>query len=381
MTMETDSFIPKAFLRRPDFSTFTANERRILSLLREKGPASRADLARLADLSAQSAIRIVDSLMSRNVVVAGDKVISGPGQPSVPISLSPQGAYAFGVSLRQDAIGIRLIDLAGASRGTLTLRDGTGDRRAVIARIGAGMTQVADAAGIDRGRVFGVGVAMSGFFLEGGQKLNTPLSMGEWALRDVESELASALGLPVWIENDGNAAAIGENLFGAGQSFSDFAYIYVDRGLGGGLVLDGRLYRGRNGNAGEFTGLIAPEMRADRPTLTLLMDMLSPGREPAEEILATLTLDTPGAAAWLARVQAPLDHILSSIAAVCDPEAILIGGRLPRVFAEALAQRATFFQVPIRDVERPFPKVLAAQVQGDPASLGAAALPFAYHFF
>ncbi len=379
--METDSFIPKAFLRRPDFSTFTANERRILSLLREKGPASRADLARLAELSAQSAIRIVDSLLGRNLVIAGDKVINGPGQPSVPISLSPQGAYAFGVSLRQDAIGLRLIDLAGATVGALTLEDGTGDRQTVIARLQAGMTGLVAAAGIDRGRVFGVGVAMSGFFLEGGQKLNTPLAMGDWALRDIESELAAAFDLPVWIENDGNAAAIGENLFGAGQSFSDFAYIYIDRGLGGGLVLGGRLSRGRNGNAGEFTGLIPPDMRADRPTLTSLMAMLSQAGEPAQEALAGLTLETPGAAAWLARVQAPLDQIVSSIAAVCDPEAIVIGGRLPRVFAEALAERAAFFQVPIRDVERPFPKVLAAQVQGDPASLGAAALPFAHHFF
>ena len=89
--------------------------------------------------------------------------------------------------------------------------------------------------------------------------------MGDWALRDLEAELSQVLDMPVWIENDGNAAAVGESLFGVGRRHRSFAYLYIAAGLGGGLILDGVPVRGFRGNAGEFTGLLPVQARETRP--------------------------------------------------------------------------------------------------------------------
>ena len=71
----------------------------------------------------------------------------------------------------------------------------------------------------------------------------------------------------------------------------------------------------------------------------------------------------------------------TAIAAVHDPELIVIGGSLPSSLVRLMAERATFYEVPVRGLERPFPAVVASEAEGDAVAFGAAALPFMHHFF
>ena len=136
-------------------------------------------------------------------------------------------------------------------------------------------------------------------------QINAPKALEAWALRDLEVELSEAFGLPVWVENDGNAAAVGENLYGLGLTYADFAYVYISQGLGGGVVAGNRLWRGAHGNAGEFTGLLPPDVRSSRPTLPLLIEILRAHGVADAELN---TIDTrfdpswPGVEAWLERI-------------------------------------------------------------------------------
>lgn len=148
--------------------------------------------------------------------------------------------------------------------------------------------------------------------------------------------------------------------------------------------MDHSLWRGRNGNAGEFTGLLSPDRRADRPTLGLLREMFAAdGKAFAsiDQMLAELDPASPVIEAWAKRTAPELNAILSAIAATLDPEAIVIGGRATPALVDALIGQASYYSVPIRDRDRTFPILLRSQVVRDVTALGAASMPFSGHFF
>jgi predicted NBD/HSP70 family sugar kinase len=99
------------------------------------------------------------------------------------------------------------------------------------------------AAGDDEGRVLGIGIAMPGPF---------DARLDDSHASALPARLAAATGLPVLLENDATAAALGERLYGAGRALRHFLLVYVGVGLGGGLILDGAPYKGAWGNAGEL---------------------------------------------------------------------------------------------------------------------------------
>jgi len=377
-------FIPKTFSRQKAEPSFTDSERRILSLLRQEEGLSRAELARRIGLSNQAVIKIIDNLMILGLVCAGERVVAGPGQPSVPMSLSDNAAFGFGVSLQNARLTLVLASLTGKVFAQETLSVSTSDRQAVISALKAAMAGQVSRSGVPQARIFSLGFAASGFFVGRAGQLNAPRSLEAWALRDLEGELSQAFALPVWVENDGSAAAVGESLYGTGHTCGNFAYIHIDQGLGGGVIAGNRLWRGANGNAGEFTGLLPPSLRQARPTLPLLKEVLRAhgvADERLQSLSSTFDLSWPGVEAWLERVHPALTQILAAIAAVHDPEAIVIGGNLPPPLVRVMAERATFYEVPVRGLERPFPAVIASQAEGDAVAFGAAALPFMHHFF
>ncbi len=389
MNDHKSQFIPVAFQRRRPEKSFTDSEKRVLSLLRQHNQLSRADLARQTGLSSQAVIKIVDNLLALELVSAGAPVVNGPGQPSIPMSLAANAAFGFGVSLYASHCTVVLTDLTGNILAEDQAPVDAADRDGTLSAIRSLMAAQTDqarvgGAAIRRDRLFSIGFAASGFFVGRPGQINAPKALEAWALRDLEGELSEAFGLPVWVENDGNAAAVGENLYGLGQTYADFAYIYIAQGLGGGVVAGNQLWRGAHGNAGEFTGLLPPDVRSSRPTLPLLIEILRAHGVGDSDLAAIATRfdpSWPGVEAWLERIAPAFTQILASVAAVHDPQAIVIGGRLPPGLVERMIGRAAFYEVPVRELERPFPTVLASQTKGDAVAFGAAALPFMYQFF
>lgn len=376
--------IKPAFLRNQASVVFSENERLMLDLVRRYGPISRAGLARESDLTMQSVVRLVDVLSERGFLRFGEKVANvGPGQPSRPLSLVPDAAFTYGISIMTDAVSVCVMDLSGKIRAVTSAPVDISSKDAVVKVIRIVLSKLAGQAKAKPDRVFGAGIAVSGYFVAPAE-VNPPTGMNAWALHNLEADLQAALEMPVWIENNGNAAAAGESLYGVGRRHKNFAYIYIATGLGGGLVINGEVQRGHRGNAGEFTGLLPLKERGDRPTLNLLIDILNKNGVPISgiaDLRQRFQMDWPGVQEWLDRAQSPLTHILSAIGAVIDPEAIVIGGRIPPELAKALAERAQYFREPRRARDRPVPIVLAAEAPGDAAAFGAAALPLKANFF
>ena len=312
--------------------SLNSNERRIMLLVHEMGPITRAEIARTIDLSSPSVFRICDVLLQRGYLTPGNRKLGGIGQPSLPLSISADAAFSFGINLKTDSITLILMDITGQVRSRLEISTDIKSRLSVTSQIGLALQAMLAENKIERSKVAGVGLAAPGYFVGSGSKLNIAGGLDEWSLIDLEEELGKAFGYPAYVENDGNAAAIGESLYGQGKSQRSFAFISVGYGLGGGIVNNGVLYRGAHGNAGEITTILPNRQRADRPALSSLLKHLENSGiklDGISDLVEKFDPNWPEFKDWLEKSKAPFAQILSSIAGVSDPAAIIIGGVAP----------------------------------------------------
>lgn len=378
--------IPLQFVKLQNNHFNNLNEKRVLSYLRENGICSRPEIARHLGLSTQAILKIVEGLIKKGLLTTGEKVIQGPGQPSLMIRIANNAIYSLGVSIRQDGFQIILIDLQGDILFSESIKYEGFHRVETLKAIYNIIKSKIKKLKIDQTKLFGVGIALSGFYIHKGTKLNTPYGMEEWAIADLAQEISNQLNLPVWIENDAGAAAVGESLYGWGKTCKNFALIYIDYGLGGGVIVDGKLLHGTNGNAGEFTGLLPVEMRPQRPTLKLLFETLKPFYSELENIPQMIQLIETGAidismTNFIQQTTLPLTHIISAISAILDPDLIVLAGRMPSIVLDQMIENSNYFTLPIRDVDRAFPLIQRAKINAESVAVGAATLPFMEHFF
>ncbi|WP_369928946.1 ROK family protein [Xanthomonas sp. NCPPB 2632] len=378
------SQVAPQFLRAPDSAdTVSHNERDLLDLVRHHGTTTRADLGRATGLTAQSIKRLVDELVERGMLCMGETISVGRGKPAVAITLDPAFAYSAGVSITTDSMSLCLIDFAGnvLIRHDETLA--TTGRKALVKRIDTLLGRLVRRTGVPVERVFGVGVGTTGFFIGEGSRMNPPSALDDIALIELDVLLSEATGYPVWLDNDGSVAAIGESLYGVGRDYRDFAYYFFGHGFGGGMILDGRCYRGHHGNAGEFAGML-PALGHERAALETLRTMLVEDGHDLPTVQALIDGYDPAWPAierWLDRVAPGLSAVSSAVVAIADPAAIVLGGRAPADLAARLAARIVIDNVSRRGHGRPLPAVVLADAPHDPVALGAASLPFKECFF
>ncbi len=352
-------------------------------VLRNRG-TTQPEIARQCGLSQQTVSRLVIELVDRGALLLGDRKASGRrGQPSLSIAIDPHYAYSLGVALMTDAMSVLLMDFAGNVVDYDYVAMPAMTRRAVFERLGEVRDRFLERTPRARERLTGVGIGISGYCLDGKSRFNPPRSLDDWAMVPIDELFSDALGLPAWVENDANVAAIGESFLGAGRDHADFVYVFMAAGLGGGVVIDHRLMRGKHGNGGEL-GLILPWRLFQLPTLeTLLQSVRKAGveLEGISQMLLRFDPDWPGVAEWIEQSRDPLSLIASSIAALLDPDVIVLGGRIPRVLAEKVIPTIELFDDARRQEPRPLPRVMLSQTRVDACAIGAAMLPLEQQFY
>ncbi|WP_285711823.1 ROK family transcriptional regulator [Erythrobacter oryzae] len=371
--------MPHDFLPRPSES-----EAAILGhVLRNPGTVQPA-IARDCGLSQQTVSRLVGELVDRGALVLGTRKASGRrGQPSVSIMVEADYAYSLGIALMTDALSVALMDFAGNVVGHEQITMPVMSRKAVFARLEEIRARLLARAPAARERLVGAGIGILGPCLDGKSRFNPPRALDEFAMVPIDELFAERLGLPCWAESDGNAAAVGESFLGVGRQYANFVYIYVAAGLGGGVILGNRLLRGSHGNSGEI-GRMLPWRNFQIPTLeTLLHSLRSSGVEldGLSTMLARFDPDWPGVDEWITRSRDQFSLIASAIAALLDPEAIVLGGRIPRVLAEKLIPAIELFDDARRQERRPLPRVMLSQTQFEACAVGAAMLPLEQRFY
>ncbi|MFD6434969.1 ROK family protein [Streptomyces venezuelae] len=230
----------------------------VLDLLRAAGGTgiSRLELAERTGLTPQAVSKITARLRAEGLAAEAGRRASTGGKPRTVLCLVPGAGHAVGLHLDRDELTAVLVDLTGTvvAERRAPLAFGAGARAVVEAAAGE-VRELLDAAGrgegagAGAGAVSGVGVALPGPLDHVEGVLHRVTGFPEWDGFPLRDALEERLGLPVTVDKDTNAAALGLALAGAADSF---AYVHLGTGLGAGLVLGGAVHRGARTGAGEF---------------------------------------------------------------------------------------------------------------------------------
>ncbi len=376
--------MPRSKSRPHAFILPSESESRILGLALRKHGATQPEIVKSTGLSQQTVSRLVKDLVARGALRLGERRSNGRrGQPRIEIDVAPDHAFSLGVALMTDAMSVLLMDFSGNVVAYDYVEMPVMSRKAVFARLGDVTDHFLAANPIAKDRLAGVGVGISGYCLDGKSRYNPPRALDDWAMVQIDALFNEALGIPAWVENDGNAAAIGESFLGAGRVFQNFVYVFIAAGIGGGVITNHQLSRGVHGNGGEI-GLVLPRNMFQEPNLeTLLQTVRRNGVDVngISSMLAEFDVSWPGVDEWIERARDPLSLIASSIAALLDPEAIVLGGRLPKALAERIIPAIELYDDARRSEPRPLPKIMISETQVDACAIGAAMMPLEQQFF
>ncbi|WP_045757674.1 ROK family protein [Xanthomonas albilineans] len=363
----------------PDFPPrVSAGGRQLLNRVFKTGVQTQAALSRDLDLSQPTVARLLQGFVQERMVLLSARVAGGPGNPSVDVRLAPDYAYAFGIGLMGDVVALALVDFAGGVRSQRRIALADMRRGSVLAHLLRFRAELLAETGVDPGRIVGAGMAISAFFTGQGQQMVGPPTLEDWTQVELVPILEEALGYAVIVENDGAAAAVAESLYGVGRDCRDFVYLHLTNGFGGGIIADGRLFRGHRGNAGEFGGIWTVGGMA-YPNLDALLTLVRAAGQDyigVEQMLGAIDAHTPGVDAWLDMAEAPFAQLCAYLAYTLDPQAIVIGGRLPAAIGTRLIERIRIPRAPNRHgLSPPLPQVCIARTVGDAVTLGAALMP------
>lgn len=316
------------------------------------------------------------------MVVLTSRHAEGPGNPSVNVTLNPDYVFSFGISMLGDSLSVVLMDFIGKVRGVRSASMPSMARKPVLEHLERFRKELLDEVPQAK-QLAGVGLGISGFFVDG-RYINPPKSLNEWALIDIEPLIEEVMQLPVEMDNDATAAAIGESLFGMGRTCSNFAYLHLTNGFGGGLINGGKPYRGQHGNAGEFGGIWSL-LGEGYPSLDLLRSCLEQhGKtfDTVEDMVSIIDVDSPGVDTWLDQAIKPFSTLCGLLSCIVDPEIIVLGGRLPISIGERLIDR---LEIPSPGSRwgrfPPQPKLALAQVRENSVAIGAATMPMQRLYF
>ena len=367
------------------------NERLVLSIVRRDNALAKSEIARLTGLSAQTVSVIVRGLEADGLLMRGEPVRGKIGQPSVPMRLVPDGAFFFGLKIGRRSVDLVLINFLGSvvDSRRRTYRFPVPDT--VVAFVKEALPDLTRALPFRlRHRISGLGIAMPFQFWNWAQFIGAPQAeMDAWRHRDIQDEIADLCDLPVYTQNDGNAACGAELVFGTGDRPQDFLYFYIGYFVGGGLVLNGSLYPGRSGNAGALGSMPVPAPDGSQRQLISAASTASLERYLTENGLGSDQLwespeswDVPAAILdrWLAEVAFGLAHAILAAAAVIDFEAVLIDGWLPQSIRAALVDRTIVDLAQLDAAGIELPQVRQGTVGHLARSLGAASIALSQRY-
>jgi predicted NBD/HSP70 family sugar kinase len=374
------------------------NERVVLQAIRLNGSLPGAEIARVTQLTAQTVSMITKRLIEDDLLVKGAPVRGKVGQPSVPLALNPDGAYAVGIKVGRRSMDVLLLDFAGAVRERWSMDYRYPDPDVLRAEIGQRLKDLRRKLGpAQRDRVQGVGIAAP-LSLGGWQTLlDMPQSVADkWQRTDLCAEVAALTDWPVTLLKDTAAACVAELVAGRGRSVKSFLYVFVDTFIGGGLVIDSHLRHGIHGNAGAIGSLPlglapgAPTGAAAPPAQLLSMASLL----NLERLYAKAKLDIDAVAdaralqapwrkhteAWLREASSGIALAINSAACLLDLDGAIIDGSFSRELLAALVEavQTALDRMSWEGVVRP--QLLPGTIGSDARAIGGAMLPLYANF-
>ncbi|TDC58742.1 ROK family transcriptional regulator [Actinomadura sp. KC345] len=322
----------------------------VLDTVRQHGRISRVGIARATGLSRTTVSGLAADLLGEGILIEAAEVAlpsaARGGRPATPLTLNPEGGALLGVHLRHTDIRVLLADLSGGMLGERYHQvDVDHQPDEALDFIADTALDLVTTAGRDTGRVFGMGVAVSAPVRSRSHALSLPSMLSGWTDADVAARLSKRIGLPVHVGNDANLGALAEWTYGAGRGVDDLIYIMLADGVGAGLIMDGRLYQGATGMAGEL-GHIAVvdrgyvcrcgnrgclETAVGAQALTAAFAHTRGPGTTITDLIALLAADDPGARRVITDAGRMIGRALAGICAMLEPRRVIVGGEVAAV--------------------------------------------------
>jgi predicted NBD/HSP70 family sugar kinase len=320
------------------------NERLVLSLIRRHGELPKADIARQTGLSPQTISIIINQLTDDGLLRRGNPKRGRIGQPSVPYSLDPDGALAFGLKIGRRSVDLYLINFVGeivqALHKTYRYPTPEGIRRFAT----DGIAEMLDALPKPLAtRIAGLGIAAPYEMWTWHEEMGAPKDeIDAWRTIDIRADIAALCPWPVYFANDITAACAAELMFGHGGDHIDYLYVFIGSFIGGGLVLNGHLFPGRTQNAGALGSMPAqagsdpkgrsPQLMNVASIYVLERKLVAQGRNA--DILWQSPDDWgddlgPALDEWIEEVAESLAFAIVAAIAVLDVGTVIVDGAFP----------------------------------------------------
>jgi predicted NBD/HSP70 family sugar kinase len=325
------------------------NRARALAVLQRRGAASQADIVRETGLSRTTVSSLVAELLEERIVVErpdSERPAPSPsgGRPATLLSLEPSSGAFVGVDF-----GREIVRVAVANRAGELLLDARSDRLEVAHQAGEALSvaermvsRALSDAELQLDRVISAGIAVSAPVRSDSPEFASGVIFPSWAEVNVAEFFGERLGVPVHVGNDANLGALAEATFGAGRTRRNMFYVMLSEGIGGGVIIDGRIYLGQTGAAGELGHIVVdPDGQVCRcgnrgclatvaggAALTAALRQIHGPHMTVDELIALSGDRDPGAARLIADAGEAIGRVLASMCSALDPELVIIGGEL-----------------------------------------------------
>ncbi|HEY3608846.1 MAG TPA: ROK family transcriptional regulator [Pseudonocardiaceae bacterium] len=321
------------------------NQRAVLDRLRSHGPDTRPNIARGTGLSKPTVGQALLDLAQHGLVRTVGRTPRGPGRAAVVYEANPAAGHVLGIDIGRELIRVAIADLAGDVVTKLDEHNRARTADALVRTVRRSAEHALDQAGLRRDDLVATVVGSPGVLNQRSRSFGHVPNLPGWERRGLLDDLETALGPGLLVENDANLAAIGEYRTGAAQGVGTFVCLTVGTGIGMGIVVDGTLFRGANGAAGEVGYLPYgwptdgdPDGDYAKPRQGML-EAAAAARSVVEIAAANgmtaktardvfrLAHDGDARAIRAVREEAGrLAFVVAAVAAVIDPELVVLGG-------------------------------------------------------
>lgn len=375
------------------------NRSAILELLREQGPLSRAKIANLLHLSPATVTRIVNELMEENLILEIGTDDSTGGRRPTLLEFNYAANAIIGIDMGGTHIVGALADLGGniLQKASLPSFSGEGQKDG-LEQLTKVIEQLLSNPRLESQELRGIGIGAPSITLHQEGIVVWAASLG-WKNLPLKKILEDRFQVPVFVENDVNLAALGESWYGTGKGVHNLVCISIGTGIGAGIVIGGKLYRGHSEAAGEV-GYLVPDSSylgkryehfgcietlsagpgivrralaaVERDADTMLRELTGNDLKAltAERVFEAARRGDPLAQVVVDETVNHLSMIVASVAAVVNPELVVLGGGIARsadLLIEPIRQR-------VEGVVPVMPLIKASELGENAAVMGAIAM-------
>ena len=369
----------------------------IRNIIRKMGPIARYELAKETGLTPPTITAIVNELMEDGIVMEVGYGESKGGRRPVMLELNSKAAYIFAVRIQRDEVVTALFDIGGNILEHHRQILDTSLVDDVVEAVGNSFDWLIENTGIKKDKVLCCGVASPGL-INIHRGLIVHSSNLKWDQVPIGALLSKRLyGIPIYIENISNAAALAEKEYGCGRGYHDLVYLNLSVGIGAGIIIDDKLYGGSRGYAGEIGHMLLYEPQFSKGQISYFESIfgfgaiierikeklpaevfseygLNKSRLKAGDFLSSPIMERKEVQEILEESARGIGITVANLVSIFNPELIILGGELPKVSEK-------FVDIVIQEMNKHVleefvstVKVVNSTMKDDPPLIGAYAL-------